>query len=155
MSSLHYITLKCFQMFHEGVQASRSHCAHSSNSHLFQVAQFCKLHYLAWDEWTGAQDWFLPQKDASSKGWSWEKLKRIGTAMCVCCAKARELSPLMGAAGLWHLPLLKQVSQKCHLASCQLNDAWCLSSLLSAPLLSSSLFEPGMARNGRNCFRTV
>ncbi|CAN8203523.1 unnamed protein product, partial [Coccothraustes coccothraustes] len=74
-----HITKRVFKCFVKGVQASRSHCAHSSNSHVFQDAQFCKLCYPAWDEWKGARDCFLPQKDASSKGWSWEKQKLFGT----------------------------------------------------------------------------
>lgn len=118
-------------MFYEGVQASRSHCIHSSNSHVFQYAQFCKLCYLAWVE--GSLRLISPPKGCQL--WRMELGETEAVwhpGMCMLCAEAGELSPLMGAAGLWHLPLLKQVSQKCHLASCQLSAAWCFSPLLSA-----------------------
>lgn len=70
--------------------------------------------------------------------------------MCMFCAKAGELSPLMGAAGLWHLPLLQQVSQKCHLASCQLLLFPPVCPLLSAPC--SSLGWQGMGETAFELF---
>lgn len=73
-------------------------------------------------------------------------------------AKAGELSPPMGAAvHRWSMEpsLPEAVSEKSCLASNQVNDAWCPSALRAAQLLSSSLFAPGTAMDGRNGFQTV
>ena len=102
---------------------------------------------------------FSPKRMPALTGWSREKLKLFGTQVRACSGQRPESSvlrwELLRIAGAWHLPSLKQLSKKSCLASSRLNDAWCLSSLLAARLLSSSLFEPGMAMDGRNCSQTV
>lgn len=150
-----HITKSVFKCFVKSVQASRSHCTHSSNPHVFKDAEFCKLCYLAWDEWKGAWDCFLPQKDASSKRWSLEKQKLFGTQVCACSVQRQKNSVLW-----WELldcgPSLAEAGVS-EMPPCQLPAEWCLVPLFPpiCPMLSSSLFQSGMARNGRNCFRTV
>lgn len=115
-------------MFYVDVQASRSYCVHSSNSHVFQDAQFCKLCYLDWDEWKGTWDWFHPQKDASSKGWSWKKLKLCGTQVCACSVQRQESSvlwwscwteaPSLAGTGVSEIPATSWMMPGASLPSC-------------------------------------
>jgi len=102
---------------------------------------------------------FSPERMPALTRRRWEELKLFGTEVRACSGQRQESSVFqwerLCAAGTWHLPSLKQVSKESCLASGRLSDHWGLCSLLAAQLLSSSLVEPGMARDGRNSFQTV
>lgn len=103
----YYITKGIFKCFAMLCKAYRSHCALSSNLHIFQDISCCKelskLLYLAQEECKGAWVWFLTQKltpalpgqpcHGVEKGGA-EAVWHMGT--CQVWPKAGELSAPMG-----------------------------------------------------------